>query len=225
MKTIIFDFDGTLVYSPSMWNISIAKAMDEVTGRSFDPVEIRKIARYGYPWEHYENDNHDKTNENFWPFMEKHFQYVCSHFGFNDAECKAIAPEVRKYIMRIENYNIYPDTLETIEKCREKGYRVVLLSNNFPELEGIVNQLFGENYFDDIVCSGVCGFDKPRRDIFELAMGDASPDECYMVGDNPNADIIGGKNMGMKTIFVHKDLPNEADFVCENLIEIVDIIE
>ena len=56
-------------------------------------------------------------------------------------------------------------------------------------------------------------------------MGDASPAECYMVGDNPNADIIGGKNMGMTTIFVHKDLPNEADFVCENLIEIVDIIE
>ena len=225
MKTIIFDFDGTLVYSPSMWNISIAQAMEEVTGRTFDHIEIRKIAWKGYPWEHYQDDNHDKTGASFWRFMEKHFEKVCAHFGFTEEECRAIAPEVRKYILRKGNYNLYPDTLETIAKCRDKGYRVVLLSNNFPELEDIVNEIFGKNYFDDIICSGVCGFDKPRREIFELAMGDASPEECYMVGDNPNADIIGGNNMGMTTIFVHKDLPNEADYVCENLIEIADIIK
>lgn len=227
MKTIIFDFDGTLVSSPNMWNISIAKAMKEITGIEHDPLEIRKIARTGYPWEHFREDNRDKTGENFWRFMEKHFAYVCRELGFDRDTAAKIAPEVRKYILDIKNYKLYPDTLTTVAKCREMGYKIVLLSNNFPDLEDICNRIFGENYFDAVISSGVCGFDKPRREIFELAMAavGADAEHTFMVGDNPVADIMGGKNMGLTTILAHRNAESEADYVCENLIEIVDIIK
>lgn len=227
MKTIIFDFDGTLVSSPSMWNISVAKAIKEVAGVDCDPAEIRKIAHTGYPWEHYAQDNSDKTGGNFWSFMEKHFAYVCAQLGFDKETGEKIAVNVRKYILDIDNYRLYSDTLETVAKCREKGYKIVLLSNNFPELDDICRKIFGENYFDAVISSGVCGFDKPRREIFELAMKavGADPRQTYMVGDNATADISGGKTAGLTTILVHKKAQCDADHVCDELIDIVDIIK
>lgn len=45
-----------------------------------------------------------------------------------------------------------------------------------------------------------------------------------MIGDNPIADIIGGKSAGMKSIFVHKDCYSDADYTCKNLSDIPELL-
>ena len=42
-----------------------------------------------------------------------------------------------------------------------------------------------------------------------------------MIGDNPIADIQGGKSAGKKTILVHQEKDCGADFLCDNLAEIL----
>lgn len=45
-----------------------------------------------------------------------------------------------------------------------------------------------------------------------------------MVGDSLTADIVGGNNAGMKTVLVHRDYDEKADFCLENLKEIFEFI-
>lgn len=45
-----------------------------------------------------------------------------------------------------------------------------------------------------------------------------------MVGDNPNADILGGKQAGLKTVFVHNQNPSQADYTFNTLEQILQIL-
>ena len=45
-----------------------------------------------------------------------------------------------------------------------------------------------------------------------------------MIGDNPRADVRGGKAVGMKTILVHCNADSEADHSFESLSEIPRIL-
>ena len=52
-----------------------------------------------------------------------------------------------------------------------------------------------------------------------------NPDVCYMVGDNPIADIDGAQKAGIKTILVHKKSNKiSPDFCCDELLDITKII-
>ena len=62
-------------------------------------------------------------------------------------------------------------------------------------------------------------------EIFELANIKYPNAEIYMIGDNVNADILGGKQAGMKTILVHKGYSEHADYCFDNLKEILSLIE
>jgi putative hydrolase of the HAD superfamily len=106
------------------------------------------------------------------------------------------------------------------------GYKNYILSNNFPELPLVIEELKLLVYFDDYVVSSNVGYEKPRLELFQFALSVANfPDYCYMIGDNPIADIIGGKSAGMKTIFVHKDCNSDADYTCKKLSEIPALLE
>ena len=71
------------------------------------------------------------------------------------------------------------------------------------------------------IVSANIGYEKPREEIFKHALSVAKfPNTCYMIGDNPIADIRGGKSVGMKSILVHREGVFDADYHCENLSEI-----
>ena len=52
-------------------------------------------------------------------------------------------------------------------------------------------------------------FTKPHKQSFLNATGEYKIDECAMIGDNINVDIIGAKNSGIKRV-VWKDNKNIA---------------
>ena len=95
------------------------------------------------------------------------------------------------------------------------------MSNNFPELPDVIKGLGLGKYFADYIVSANIGYEKPRIEIFKYALELAgSPDVCYMIGDNPIADIQGGKSAGMKTVLVNNSGSSDADYKCESLVEI-----
>ena len=67
----------------------------------------------------------------------------------------------------------------------------------------------------------------PRRRFSTLAslLPDVAADECVMIGDSLTADIAGGKNAGMKTIWynhAHRPIPEHcaADQIVDSLLEL-----
>lgn len=89
----------------------------------------------------------------------------------------------------------------------------------------VVERLGLGNYFAGYVVSSAVGYEKPCAEIFQRALRAAGdPEICYMIGDNPIADIRGGHEVGMKTVLVHTAGSCEADWSCARLAEIPAIL-
>ena len=70
------------------------------------------------------------------------------------------------------------------------------------------------------------GYEKPRKELYDYAINLAgNPDICYMIGDNPIADIGGAKNAGITAVAVHECRESEADYYFETLSEIFEILK
>ncbi|KAK8374987.1 hypothetical protein O3P69_010972 [Scylla paramamosain] len=82
-----------------------------------------------------------------------------------------------------------------------------------------------QKYCDSVVISGDHNVEKPDRAIFDIALAElqVKPCECVMVGDKIEADILGGKNVGVKmTVWLNgrgKVAPNDIvpDFTIDNI--------
>lgn len=78
-----------------------------------------------------------------------------------------------------------------------------------------------------VVISGEAGFEKPHPAIFQIAMDAVKcpPGEVLFVGDDPQNDIRGAAQMGMKTCWIRLGrqdtlLPVRADYQIETLLEL-----
>ena len=153
--------------------------------------------------------------------MNRHFYKSYLSLGLTEEQSKTATEKVRTIILKKENYFLFDGAHETLEHLITKGHKNILLSNNFPDLKQVTDALDLTRYFEHMVISGLTGYEKPHPKIFEIAKAlYPAETEFYMIGDNINADIIGGKNAGMKTILVHKGFDKRADYCFERLEEI-----
>ena len=60
-------------------------------------------------------------------------------------------------------------------------------------------------FFSEVITSETSNSLKPNKEIFEYALKstNATLGESIMIGDNETADIQGGINIGMDTVFVN----------------------
>ena len=135
---------------------------------------------------------------------------------------KAVFREFKTFFMKNHiSENDWPKICKTFrEYIWDKNF---ILSNNFPELGRLIKDLGLNEFFSGCLISSNIGYEKPRIEIFQYAIKAAQqPDICYMIGDNPVADIFGGKRAGMHTILVHNQSKVlEADHKCSSLLEAI----
>ena len=122
----------------------------------------------------------------------------------------------RLFAITQTNWALEEDTLPTLKKLEEDGYRLGLVSNAGDDQD--VQQLarhFGiSQYFDFILTSAACSYRKPHPRIFELALSNwyCLPSEAVMVGDNLDADIRGAKGAGLYAVWISRRAgPNNGD--------------
>ncbi len=101
---------------------------------------------------------------------------------------------------------VFPHTFEILDYLKEKKYELHLITNGFEKTQWCKLQNCGmDKYFTHVITSEGSNSLKPKKEIFEYAMAKAGaiPKESIMIGDNLDADIQGGMNAGMDTIFVN----------------------
>ncbi len=87
-------------------------------------------------------------------------------------------------------------------------------------------------YFDKMFVSETVGALKPAKEFFDVCLkeiGNVSPEEVIMIGDSLTADILGGHNYGLKTIWFNpeeNEIPNSPhpDYTVKSLLEIKEIL-
>jgi HAD superfamily hydrolase (TIGR01549 family) len=101
---------------------------------------------------------------------------------------------------------LFPDSLETLQWLRERGFRLGCVTNRGyggPRFYQELRDLGLDELFEVVSVSCDVGYLKPHPRIFEHAleaMG-LAPEEVAMVGDSLRADVEGAKALGMTAIW------------------------
>jgi putative hydrolase of the HAD superfamily len=102
--------------------------------------------------------------------------------------------------------HLFPYTIEILDYLKQKDYKMHLITNGFESVQfKKINNSGIADYFIEVITSEASNSLKPQKEIFEYALKNAkaSIEKSIMIGDNESADIQGGINMGMDTIFVN----------------------
>jgi putative hydrolase of the HAD superfamily len=102
--------------------------------------------------------------------------------------------------------HLFPYTIEILEYLKQKDYKMHLITNGFESVQFKKIKNSGlQDYFIEVITSEASNSLKPQKEIFEYALknANASVTESIMIGDNESADIQGGINIGMDTVFVN----------------------
>jgi len=107
-----------------------------------------------------------------------------------------------------EDWNLYKYMVEidgvraSVERLKENGHSVAILSNDSREMAGQRRQRFGFNrLFHDVIISSEVGCIKPHAEIYHLAARrlHTEPEQCLFIDDRPE-NTAGAAQVGMRTI-------------------------
>lgn len=125
--------------------------------------------------------------------------------------------------------NVLPHAHEVLTYLKEK-YTLHIITNGFYDIQNIklsAARLGG--YFSEIINSESCGYMKPDKRIFQFSLdkAKATPQECIMIGDDLEADVVGARNAGLDQVFFNpKQKPHteEISYEINSLKELLDIL-
>ena len=124
---------------------------------------------------------------------------------------------------------LFPDAIEVLQYLQEK-YKLHLITNGFAEVQWVKIERSGlKPFFEHIIISEEVGTQKPDKAIFDIAMNRAAThaEECIMIGDNYNTDIVGAQNAGMDQVFFNPTRNRKkrpVTYEVRTLIELKDIL-
>lgn len=151
---------------------------------------------------------------------------------FKELGIELDGPEFEKYFRARLHESAIPmaGSYEMLEYLKGK-YRLFAASNG-PHEQQVqrIEKAEMRKYFEEIFTSGKIGAEKPSKEFFDYCYENVSgilPEECVMLGDSLTSDMKGGKNAGMKTVWLNlknEEKPEWVDFEIKSLDEVKEII-
>ncbi len=108
--------------------------------------------------------------------------------------------------LREEMVQLFPGSVETLQKLRDQGICMGLITNGNAEFQRPKIQRFElEQYFDFILVESEFGVGKPDLQVFKhgLELFGVSPAQVWMVGDDLEFDMRPAQRLGMGTVWVN----------------------
>jgi putative hydrolase of the HAD superfamily len=104
-------------------------------------------------------------------------------------------------------FRAYPDTAPALRELRERGLRVVVVSNWDFSLHERLRETGIAALVDGAVASAELGHAKPDGAIFAhaLELAGAEPGAALHAGDSPDADVAGALAAGLRAVLVARD--------------------
>jgi putative hydrolase of the HAD superfamily len=210
LRAVIFDLGGTLMYERAAWDAIIHQADEALTNYlreqgmelnlSSFPREFRKRI------DQYFRKREKDLLETTYSFV---LRDVLSGKGYEDVPDPIIRNALDcLFAVTQTNWILEEDTLPTLQKLEEDGYRLGMISNagDDQDVQQLAQRFDISRYFDFILTSAACSYRKPHPRIFELALSNwyFLPSEAVMVGDNPDADIRGAKSAGLYAVWISR---------------------
>lgn len=157
----------------------------------------------------------------------------------------------KDFVYKKEDLEFIPNALKGLKKIQEKGYKLIIITNQsgigrgyykiedyknlmkifYKELEK-KNVKIEKDYFCPHKPEEKCKCRKPNIELIERAIKEYKihREKSFFIGDK-TADVLAGKNAGLKTILVltgkagkDKKYNIKPDYICKDLLDASKII-
>jgi putative hydrolase of the HAD superfamily len=177
-------------------------------GHGLAAERIREGMRGWFPWHRADEPHtHIADAESWWEPVQGRIAAILRQGGLAERRAVELAVEVRRrFIDPAVGWELFEDTLPALVRAREAGWRSAVLSNHIPELPAIADALGLSADVEKIFTSATMGYEKPNPEIFRIALGElGDPDQVWMVGDSPAADVGGAEALGIPAVLVRRE--------------------
>ena len=210
IRAIFFDLGKTLLYPKSAWQPVFLRADKALTDALIS--QGIEIDAHRFPYEFNDRLNHyyvDRETTLREIGMMRILQQLLTEKGFQDAPPSNLRVALDAfYAVTQSNWLLEADAHPTLRKLKMKGYQLALLSNaaDDSDVQALIDQHKLRHYFSFIRSSAAAGYRKPHRQLFEEALKALSlfPQQCVMVGDTLDADILGANKLGIYSVWINR---------------------
>lgn len=221
IKGVIFDLDNTLLDFMKMKEVAVKSAIRGMIEAGLEADEIESFKDIISIYEEFGWEN----QKVFDVFLNKSIGYVDNKF---------LAAGVVAYRRAREaNLLAYPNVNRTLVNLTKLGIKLAVVSDA-PSREAWMRIYYLNLYhfFDAVITLDDSGERKPSSKPFEMALKilNLEPQDSLMIGDWPERDVVGAKQIGMRTAFaVYGDTfgtkDSGADWDIKDISEIISIIK
>jgi putative hydrolase of the HAD superfamily len=225
-KAVIWDFDETLARRVGGWRHMLVDALDlESPGHGITASDVESGLRHGFPWHDWERAHPELSDpDRWWANLGPVLREAMEGAGVSSPVAERASARARSEYTRLDRWAVFLDTEPALNRLRALGWRQAILSNHCPELPDLVAGLGIGAYFDVILTSAAIGFEKPNPEAYARALRDLGhPQTVWMVGDSPEADIVGARRCGIPGVLVRRPAPG-FDYA-PDLTTVVEMIE
>jgi len=220
IKAVVFDLDNTLVDFMKMKRRSIEEAIPAMidAGLSITQTEANKVI----------DEIYKEQGIEYQQVFDMFLQRV-----LNKIDYKILSAGIVAYRRAREAaLTPYPHVYSTLNKLLKMGIKMGILSDA-PSKEAWLRLAYlnFHHIVDAVVTFEDTGERKPQPAPFLMVLKklEVKPQEALMVGDWAERDIIGAKNLGMKTAFAKygdtfDTKLHDAEYELNDVSELIDII-
>lgn len=118
----------------------------------------------------------------------------------------AFFTELYLHFATAQPWFVYPDTIPALQRWRDMGIELGVLSNFDSRLYPVLQALGLAEFFTSVTISTQVGAAKPDRKIFTIGLHkhDCAADAAWHIGDSVVEDYHGAKAVGMRGIWLQR---------------------
>ena len=221
IRAIIFDLDNTLLDFVKMKQFAVKAAITAMIEAGLNVDEEKAY-----------QDIFDLYVEKGWENQQVFDDYLNQTVG--KVSNKILAAGIVSYRRAREaTLLVYPNVNKTLIELIKMGIQLSVVSDA-PSREAWMRLYYLNlhHVFDPVLTFDDTGVRKPSPKPFEMALEimKSTPDEVLMIGDWPERDVVGAKQIGIKTIFARYGdtfgtVDSGADWDVNDIYELVDIVK
>lgn len=204
---LFFDLDHTLLDFDAAEEVALTKLLEE-----YQVIDIKAYKDYYKPmnqnlWKQLEGGDTSKAD-----LVNSRFALLFAHFGVT-VDGRQLAEGYQKHLK--DQGQVYAGAKELLADLTAQGYNLYAATNGIATIQQGRLQASGlAPYFKAIFISEQSGSQKPKKAFYDWMTQQVShyqPDQALMISDSLSADVQGGINAGMDTLWYNpKHLLNNS---------------
>ena len=221
INAVVFDLDNTLLDFMAMKSYAVESGIEGMieAGLQINPKKAKRVIMNIYEEKGYE------YQEVFDVFLKKEIGKM---------SYKYLAAGIVAYRKAREaSLILYPNVKSTLIKLTKMGLKLGVVSDA-PSREAWMRICFLNlhHIFDAVVTFDDTGFTKPSPEPFKkiCSLLKIKPQNAIMIGDWPERDVMGAKEVGMLTVFAKygdtfNTINSNADYDIDDITKLINIIK